>query len=296
MSRSMLGEMTTSDGRVLEVLTGGDPAGLPLLYHYGTPSAVVPNGPLDAVCDELGLRLISYSRPGYGGSTPRPRPGRIVDDVADMSAVLDAQGAEEFVVFGWSGGGPRALAAAALLPDRCRAAALLAGVAPLDAEGLDWFAGMGPENVEDVEAALQGVEVYEQLLEKTLPPMFAATADDLVASFGELLTPVDAAAVTGELAELMAAQAGRAGAQGMIGARDDGLALSAPWGFDVRDITVPVAVWQGRQDAMVPFGHGVWLADHIPGARRHLFEDEGHVSLAAQMDRILADLVALADR
>lgn len=294
MARSTLSEMTTPDGRTLEVLTGGDPAGIPLLYHYGTPSAVGPHAPLDDVCEELGLRLVSYSRPGYGGSTPRPQPGRIVDDVADMSAVLDALGVEEFVVFGWSGGGPRALAAAARLPHRCRAAAVLAGVAPLDAEGLDWFAGMGPENVEDFEAAVQGVEVYQQLLERTLPPIFAATADDIVSAFGELLTPVDAAALTGDLAELVAAQSRRAGAQGVVGARDDGLALSAPWGFDVRDITVPVAIWQGRQDAMVPFGHGVWLADHIPDARRHLYDDEGHVSLAAQMDRILADLVALA--
>jgi pimeloyl-ACP methyl ester carboxylesterase len=276
------------------VLTGGDEQGFPLLYHYGTPSAVVPYGPLDDICEALGLRLVSYSRPGYGGSTPRTTAGRIADDVEDMVTVLDALGVGEFVTLGWSGGGPRALAAATLLPGRCRAAATLAGVAPFDAAGLDWDAGMAPENVEDFEAAVQGAVVYQELLERTLPPMFTATADEVATAFGELVTPVDAAALTGEFAELMSASMTRAGAQGVVGARDDGLAIVAPWGFEVADIAVPVAVWQGRQDAMVPFEHGVWLVDNIPTAHAHLLDDEGHLTLVRQVDRILADLKSLA--
>jgi pimeloyl-ACP methyl ester carboxylesterase len=294
MSGCEIHDVTGPEGRTLEVMTGGAADGFPLLFHYGSPSAVSPDPRLDRICVDLGLRLVSYTRPGYGGSTPRRSPGRIVDDVADMRAVLDAEGVGGFLTLGWSGGGPRALAAAALLPDRCLAAATLAGVAPYDAPGLDWFAGMGPENVEDVEAALQGQAIYEELLERTMPPVFAATADDIVASFGQLVTPVDATALTGEIAEHVAASSHRAGAQGVVGARDDGLAIISPWGFDVTAIPVPVAVWQGRQDAMVPFDHGVWLADHIPGARRHLFEDEGHISLVNQLDQILADLKRLA--
>jgi pimeloyl-ACP methyl ester carboxylesterase len=282
------------DGRTLEVMTGGAADGFPLLFHYGTPTAVVEDERTHRVCLALGLRLISYSRPGYGGSTPRPSAGRVVDDVEDMRAVLDHEGVGEFITLGWSGGGPRALAAAALLPDRCRAAATLAGVAPYDADGLDWTAGMGPENVEDTEAALQGPEAYHAFLEATMPPFFAATADQIAAALGQLVTPVDAAAITGEAADHLARSNGRAGAQGVIGVRDDGLAMTAPWGFDVTALTVPVAVWQGRQDAMVPYEHGVWLADHVPVARAHLFEDEGHISLVSQLDRILADLKDLA--
>jgi pimeloyl-ACP methyl ester carboxylesterase len=153
---------------------------------------------------------------------------------------------------------------------------------------------MGPENVEDFEAAVRGAQAYEQLLERTMPALFAATADDIVTALGGLVTPVDVAALTGELAEHTAAQFRRSGNQGVVGARDDGLALVAPWGFAVADIAVPVSVWQGRQDAMVPYHHGVWLADHIPGARRHLYDDEGHLSLANQMERILADLKEIA--
>ena len=167
--------------------------------------------------------------------------------------VLDHLGIGEFVTLGWSGGGPRALACAALLPGRCRAVATLAGIAPYASEGLDWFDGMAPENVEDFTLAATGdVEAYQALLEKTMPPMFDASPADVAAAFGQLVTPVDAAALTGEFAEFASLMLHRAGAQGVVGVRDDGLALVAPWGFDLGDIAVPVAIWQGRQDAMVP--------------------------------------------
>ena len=218
---------------------------------------------------------------------------RIADDVADSVTVLDHLGIDQFLTLGWSGGGPRALACAALLPDRCRAAASLAGVAPYDAEGLDWSAGMGPENVEDFQMAVQGPEVYGPFLEKTITPTFEATPDQLVEAFGGLVTEVDAAFITGDFAEYLSRVFHRAGAQGVVGVRDDGMQIVAPWGFDVDSITVPVAVWQGRHDAMVPFSHGEWLAANVAGAKAHLFDDEGHLSLFSQMDAILLDLKGL---
>ena len=128
------------------------------------------------------------------------------------------------------------------------------------------------------------------MLEETLPPVFKATRDDIEAAFGSLVTDVDAAYLTDDFADYVARSFRRSGVQGVVGARDDGLALVAPWGFDLATITVPVAVWQGRQDAMVPFAHGQWLAEHVAGATAHLFEDEGHLSLFSQLDRLLADL------
>jgi pimeloyl-ACP methyl ester carboxylesterase len=290
-------EIRTDDGRVLEVLTGGDPGGLPLLFHAGSPSAAAPYTPFDEAARAQGMRFITYSRPGYGGSTPRPLPEggpRFADDVPDVVAVLDALGADRFVTLGWSGGGPRALACAALLPDRCLAAATLAGVAPEDAEGLDWSAGMGAENVEEYSIALQGRDAYEARMTETFLPLREVTAADLQNAMGDLLTPVDRASLNPELAEYIAETFRRAARQGVVGARDDGLAAVAPWGFDLDSITVPVAVWQGRQDAMVPFAHGEWLASHVAGATAHLYDDEGHLSLIAKVDEILADLRALA--
>jgi pimeloyl-ACP methyl ester carboxylesterase len=292
-------EVRSDDGRTLEVLTGGDPGGLPWLYHSGSPTAAVPFATFDDAATTLGLRLVTYSRPGYGGSTPYSwvdGAPRVVDDVADAVTILDHLGVEEFVTLGWSGGGPRALACGALLPDRCLAVATLAGVAPKDGEGLDWFDGMAPENRAEYSAAERGREAYGDYLTEEFLPILQAEPDQLVEAMGGLLTPVDAAACTDDLGGYLARSLHRAGAQGVVGARDDGLVATRPWGFDLAAVKVPVAVWQGREDAMVPFAHGRWLAEHVPTAEAHLHDGEGHLSLVLRVEEILGDLKRLAGR
>lgn len=286
-------QVPTSEGRELEVLVTGPPDGVPLVFHHGTPQAAVPNPPLERPAAERGLRVVSYSRPGYGQSTPRAHTGfaTIADDAGDTAGVLDFLGLDTFLTMGWSGGGPRALACAALLPDRCRAATCGVGVAPPDAEGLELLAGMGPENVAEFGAAFAGRDALAAWLERYGVPMFGLSADDVVEGFGGLLPEVDKAAMTGELAEVMAAALRHAGRQGIVGWLEDDLALTRPWGFDIEAMTVPVSVWQGTEDLMVPFAHAQWLAAHVAGARAHLVEGEGHISLLMQMDRILDDLV-----
>jgi pimeloyl-ACP methyl ester carboxylesterase len=282
------------DGRTIEVLTGGDPDGFPLLFHNGSPSAVAPFASFDEQVTRVGLRHVTFSRPGYGASSPRPAPGRYVDDVVESVAVLDHLGIGEFITLGWSGGGPRALACAAVLPDRCLAATSLAGVAPYGAEGLDWFAGMAEENWDEYHAAEAGPEVYGPFVVEHMLPMLHATPEDMAGALGGLVTSVDKAVVTDEFADWMSRTFNHAAAQGEIGVRDDGIAAVRPWGFELGDIRVPTAIWQGRQDAMVPFAHGEWLATHVPGTQAHLFEDEGHLSLVAKLDEILTDLKRLA--
>jgi pimeloyl-ACP methyl ester carboxylesterase len=283
------------DDRTLEVLVGGDPDGFGLLFHGGSPSAVAEYAPLDETARSLGLRLVTYSRPGYGGSTPRPAAGCYADDVEESVVVLDHLGIGEFVTIGWSGGGPRALACAALLPDRCRAAASLAGVAPYHGEGLDWFDGMADENHEEYHAAEQGREVYEAYLEKEFLPVLQATPDELAGALGGLVTAVDKAVMTPELTDWLSRTFTNAGAQGVTGVRDDGIAAVTPWGYDLGSIRVPVSVWQGREDAMVPYAHGEWLAAAVPGARAHLFDDEGHLSLVTnRLEEALVDLTRIA--
>jgi pimeloyl-ACP methyl ester carboxylesterase len=287
-------EIPGPEGRTIEVLTGGDPDGLPLLFHVGSPSAVAPSAAIDRASRAAGLRLITFSRPGYGRSTPRPAPAGFADDVVESVAVLDHLGVGDFVTAGWSGGGPRALACAALLPDRCRAAATIAGVAPYAAADLDWFDGMAPENHAEYHAAEQGPEAYEPFVIEQILPMLAATPAQLAEALGELVTPVDRAMVTDDFADWISRMFHHAAAQGPVGVRDDGLAAVSPWGFDLDDVRVPVAVWQGRQDAMVPYAHGEWLAAHVPGAQPHLVEDEGHLSLLGRLDEVLTDLRRLA--
>jgi pimeloyl-ACP methyl ester carboxylesterase len=292
-------DVPAADGRTLEVLLAGAPEGRTLFFHGGLPSAAVRFPPLDRIASERGLRLVTCSRPGYGGSTPRADGAtgyRVADDVADTAAILAHLGIDEVVTLGWSGGGPRSLGCAALLPG-CRAATSLAGIAPVGDGGMDqgaWLADMGPENVRDFLASRRGAEELQPLADEQAAGMTGLTGEQVAASFGELLSEVDAAAVTGEFADFLAASSDRAGAQGSVGLRDDSLAIARPWGFDLAAVTVPVSVWQGRHDRMVPFGHGVWLADHLPGARRHLYDDEGHLTLVAQLDRIVDDLLDLA--
>jgi pimeloyl-ACP methyl ester carboxylesterase len=236
-------------------------------------------------------RYICYSRPGYAGSTTYE--GRSVGDAArDVATILDHLGHDRFVTLGWSGGGPHALACAALLPDRCAAAASLAGVAPYDAEGLDFLAGMGPENVEEFGAAVRSREELTAFVEQGAGALRDITAEQVADALGDLIDHVDRDALTGEFAESMAGMLRRAISTGGDGWLDDDLAFVKPWGFDLAAITVPGSIWQGAHDKMVPFAHGQWLAAHVPNARVHLDDDEGHLSLVNQLPRILEDLSA----
>ena len=274
----------------LEVVRHGPPDGRVLVFHVGTPNAPDQQFRLltDAL-DERGWQLVAYARPGYAGSARRE--GRsVADAAADTATILDELGLDRFVTIGWSGGGPHALACAALLPDRCDGAASLAGVAPFDAEGLDFVAGMGPENVEEFGAAARSREELEAFLEPFADELSRVTGEEVVASLGGLVDDVDRAALTGELAETMARMLRRALSNGIDGWFDDDLAFVKPWGFDLSEIAVPVSIWQGAHDRMVPFSHGEWLAAHVPGARAHLYDDEGHISLVQQLPRILDDL------
>jgi pimeloyl-ACP methyl ester carboxylesterase len=286
--------VTTADSRALEVLVEGPSDGFPLVYHAGTPSGAVPFPRLMQAAAASGLRTVTYSRPGYGTSTPQP--GRTVGDVAaDVVAVLAALGLEQFVTLGWSGGGPHSLACAALLPEACRGAATLAGAGPYADPGVaDWLDGMGADNVTEFGAAVEGEQALTDYLIPECEGLAHVTGDQIADALGDLVPDVDRRALTGDLADYVAESCRRAVLQGVAGWRDDDLAFVRPWGFSLDAITVPVSVWQGRLDKMVPFAHGSWLAANVAGARAHLYDDEGHLSLAAQLDRIVADLADIA--
>ncbi len=287
-------EVRTVDGRELEVLVVGPADAVPMVFHSGTPSGPVPQPPMARAAAALGLRLVTYGRPGYGRSTPQP--GRAVADAArDTAAVLDALGAGEFVTMGHSGGGPHALACAALLPDRCRAAASVAGIAPWDADGLDVLAGMGQENVEEFGLAAEGSAALTPYLEEEGEQLRTVSGPEVADALGGLVPDVDKRALTGQLADRVAASFRKSMESGIAGWRDDDLAFVRPWGFDLAAISVPVSIWQGAQDLMVPFAHGPWLAEHVPGATAHLFQEHGHLSLTVeQVPAILRHLVLAA--
>lgn len=286
-----MNSLQLADGRTLEYLVTGPADGIPLILHGGTPSAAMFFEPMAETATAHGLRFVVHNRPGYGGSSPQP--GRTVAAVADdVAALLDDLGADRFLTVGWSGGGPHALACAALLPERCVAAASLAGVAPYGAAGLDWLDGMAPPNIEEFEAATTGEAALTTFLEAQAPGLAAVRGDQIAAALGDLVSEVDRKALTDRFADYMAASFAGAVAAGISGWRDDDLAFVRDWGFDLSAIGVPVAVWQGGQDRMVPFAHGRWLAGRLPGAAAHLDPAEGHLSLVLNaFDVIVADLM-----
>ena len=165
------------------------------------------------------------------------------------------------------------------MPDRVGAAAALAPPAPLDAEGLDFFEGMGELNVEATRAALESEEAYLALLARERENFLAVSPEQLVEMLKTLLGPADLEVLTGRTAEYLLESA-REGVEGSLdGWFDDGVAFTQPWGFDLASIRVPVLHWQGEQDKFVPLGHGVWLSQNIPGVESRLSPEDGHLTL-----------------
>jgi pimeloyl-ACP methyl ester carboxylesterase len=286
--------LTLADGRSLDVDVSGPEGGTPLVVHHGTPGERTQYPPFAEAAAARGLRYVSASRPGYGGSSRQP--GRAVADcAADTAAVLDRLGARRCYTVGASGGGPHALACAALLPDRVRACGTVAGVAPFDADGLDFLDGMGRENHEEFGAALAGPARLQAYLEREARTFAEVTGEQLAAALGDLVSAVDVAALTGEFAAYLAQSLRGAVAGGVWGWFDDDMAFTRPWGFGLDDVGVPVVVWQGGQDRMVPFAHGEWLVAHLPSARARLLPGEGHLSIAvAKFGEIVDELLASA--
>ena len=269
----------TPDGQTLCVESGGDPAGRPVLVHNGTPNSRLMMASWLRDAEQRGIHLISYDRPGYGGSTAHP--GRTVADCAqDVRAIAQALGIDRLAVWGFSGGGPHALACAALLPDLVTAVASLASLAPYGGEGLDYFAGMGQANVDDIRLMLDDPQAAREKSHQDRVDTLAATPEGLHELMASLLSPTDAAALTLEIATELVAKDQSGLAPGDEGWWEDGVAHLAPWGFDVSDIKTPVQLWHGADDQFVPFQHGQWLAARIPGVDAHLSDTDGHLTLA----------------
>jgi pimeloyl-ACP methyl ester carboxylesterase len=270
--------IATAEGRTLAVHSDGDPAGFPVVMHHGTPSSGLLYERHVELAREQGIRLVGYDRPGYGGSAREP--GRSVSDcAADVDAIADALRLDRFATWGISGGGPHALACAALCDRRLVAAASLAAVAPQDAEGLDWLAGMGDENHVEFGQAAAGEEQLRTYLAAEAEEIRAAEPEQLVAVMETLLGPEDRAVLSGAFAEYLLKADRHALADGVDGWVDDDLAFLAPWGFELSSIDRPVLLLHGDDDRFVPVAHGRWLADHIPGVEARIDAADGHLTL-----------------
>ncbi len=272
-------DVPLADGRRLRVYDSGpltaDADAFTLLWHHGSPQTGAPLDPILTAARARGIRLLSYARPSYGGSSPHR--GRDVSSAGrDVEQIADALAVDRFAVMGASGGGPHALACAAHLPDRVAGVVCLAGLAPYT-ESFDWYGGMISSG--GLRAAAAGRAARER---------YAATEQFDEQSF----TPADWAALAGAWASL-GADAGRAAADGAEGLIDDDVAFVNPWGFELSSVEVPVLVVQGGQDRVVPPAHADWLVRSCPRAELWARPRDCHISVLeavpVAMDWLLAD-------
>jgi pimeloyl-ACP methyl ester carboxylesterase len=258
--------LTLPDGASLQYydVTPAAADAVPVIYHHGTSNVGEPPAPLYDAATERGLRWIGFDRPGYGGST-RNQGRDIASAATDAIAVADELGIDRFAVLGHSGGGPNALACAALEPARVIAAVSVSGLAPFKALGLNWFSGMGKPGLAELTAAIKGGDAIRELIEKGdfEPDRFTAADHEALAGewswFGDIVI--------------------RGTARGLGGIIDDDISYVRDWGFDPATITCPTLIVQGADDRIVPHTHGEWLARTIPGAELWLRPGDGHLSV-----------------
>jgi pimeloyl-ACP methyl ester carboxylesterase len=287
--------MILDDDRVLEYAVSGDSSRSLLVLHLGSPCAVTEFPHVSAAADRWNLRTAICSRPGYGASSRHP--GRTVSDAAhDTGQLADHLEAETFVVAGWSGGGPAALACAALLGGRVRACVTLAGMAPIAESDPAWKAWYPVQEHAEIVALMTGspgqlVGEYE----RAAAPFRELTADKLIEWPQNAQSDAAALRAVPAAAEALAQSMRLGVAGGVWGWLDDSLAWARPWGFSVRDVFVPVVVRHGDRDGIVSVEHGRWLAAHLPDVRFQELWGGGHTSVATPFEPVVEAVIAASE-
>jgi pimeloyl-ACP methyl ester carboxylesterase len=282
-----------ADGRRVSVELSGDPHGSPVLLLHGMPGSRLGPRPRGMVLHHMGVRLISFDRPGYGGSD-RLLGRKVADAARDVATIADTFGLDRFAVMGRSGGGPHALACAALLPTRTTRVAVLVSLAPQGADGLDWFDGMTNSNVIDFTAATAGHDAIAPRLTAAAERIRADPAI-LLMHLQDELPDLDRRLIEdADIRRILTRshfEGLRISADGWI---DDVIALCSPWGFDPADITVPVLIWHGEADVFSPANHARWLASQITHATVVLQQRAAHFAALTALPETLRWLISTA--
>jgi pimeloyl-ACP methyl ester carboxylesterase len=286
-------QVRTPDGRALQVQEAGARDGAPVLFHHGTPMSRLIYRGWDEIARAQGVRFLAYDRPGYGLSDRLPERD-IAACAADVRTIAGALGIDALGVIGLSGGGPHAIACAALLEDLVPRVVSLAAVAPFAAPGLDWFADTGASNVEETQLFLSDRAAARVAFEADMAELATMTPEENRTRYASIYSDRDLRCMEGEFGAFLDAST-KLGLEHQIdGPWDDEYAFVAvEWGFDLATIRTPLRLRQGRQDLMVPYAHGAWLAAHIPSAEPLLSETDSHLSL---LDHLAEDLAWLKAR
>ncbi|HEY7324773.1 MAG TPA: alpha/beta hydrolase [Streptosporangiaceae bacterium] len=284
--------LTLPDGRTYGYEQWGDPAGLPLFSVHGTPGGRLSRYPDVSLWERLGLRVITIDRPGYGLSTPLP--GRTVAHIAaDVAAVADHLGIGRFAVHGGSGGGPHALAIAALLGDRVLACAAVCSGAPLEPDEVAAMVEINQESYRVMtEQGRAGITEFlapwrDRMLADPVGGLNAAMADAPPQDHDWLARP--------DVQQVQAESLTDALMPGLDGWVDDAMSMEAqPWGIDLAAILCPTQFWHSDDDANCPLSATRRLVDAVPNARLDIWEGQGHTAPSRNAEQVLTDLIAAA--
>jgi len=297
--------ISLSQNRTLAVDEYGDANGEPVIYCHGWPSSRMQASGADAASRELGLRLISPDRPGIGLSSFQ-KNRRLLDWPPMLAEMLDKIGVEKFRIFGVSGGGPYALAAAWALPERVKAATIVCGAPPLfsppknraaamktgNANGADdlknllfvyrWMLGVYRKNPRVIRALFRAARPLVTLK----PPLWMWPWILRVLPMSDAGALRDAAVFEGSFLNYRESWRGSA-----LGVVADAEIYAADWGFRPEEIRVPVRLWHGKDDRNFSWKLAESLARRIPNCASFFLENEGHYSLPIRRyAEILRDL------
>jgi pimeloyl-ACP methyl ester carboxylesterase len=280
------------DGRKLAVEVAGHPTGEAVFLLHGTPGSLLGPRPRGIFLYRLGIRMISYNRPGYPGST-RAKDRVIADAAGDVEAIADHFDIDRFSVIGRSGGAPHALACAAdkRLRDRLICTASLCGLAPYDAHGpgLDWFGDMVESNItayqnaaeSDLQALIATFNPQADRVRNNSQGLINTLRPDLVGSDREVMGDVALRRIIAQTH----AEALRESVEGWI---DDVIALAHPWSVELSDITGPVLLWHGGDDVFIPASHTQWLHRQIRGSELRLKPGAAHFGAIKVLPEVLS--------
>ena len=275
------------DGRRLGFAEYGDPRGTPILYFHGWPSSRLEARAMRGVIAEMGLRIIAPDRPGYGLSDFKPERA-MVDWTEDVAALADHMDLRRFAVLGISGGGPYAAACAATLSERLTSVLLVCSMGPTDTP--EATEGMVPLNRWLLAFARNTPWLAQRAAGFCLRTLWG-TGDQVIPEQIESCLPEsDQQTLSDPELRSLLTESSREGLRpGVDGAAWDGFLFSRPWDFDLQQIRMPVHLWHGEQDVVVPASMGHFLAKNIPGCVARFYPEDGHFSLPfSRMREILS--------
>jgi len=281
------------EGVTLRVLEIGDPEGKPVVHFHGTPGSRLELAWADEVVTAAGVRIIAFDRPGYGGSSPsRFSLGSVAKTAIGLANFI---GLDHFRTLGWSGGGPFALATAAIAPDRVDAVGVIAGAGPFQlvpgvldhlSEGDKRAEQLLPDDPEGAAAGfVEGFDMTDAL----------ASSTALYEGFEPLLCEWDRAQwMAAGHADALLADIREALKSGASGCAWDNVAWIGPWDVDPTTVRCPVLLWYGSDDRMAPPAHAHWFENNLPDGRLTMWDGEGHLLAFAHLPEILQNLLAAA--